>query len=105
MRISATRCFFVGYQARGTPGRDIQQYGPRGGYVVLDGERFEIRAQVDTIGGYSAHADQQDLIDYVSGIPTPPREVRLVHGSAAAKAALAGKLRALVPDIRVVMPA
>jgi len=96
---------FVGYQARGTPGRDIQQYGPRGGYVVLDGERYDIHARVHTIGGYSAHADQQDLIDYVRGIPTPPREVRLVHGAAAAKATLADKLRALIPDTRVVVPA
>ena len=32
---------FVGYQAAGTPGRDIQQYGPRGGYTMLDGRRYE----------------------------------------------------------------
>jgi metallo-beta-lactamase family protein len=56
---------FVGYQAAGTPGRDIQRYGPRGGYVVLDGERLDIRARVHTIGGYSAHADQRNLIDFV----------------------------------------
>jgi len=88
---------FVGYQAAGTPGRDIQQYGPRGGYAMLDGRRVDIRAQVHTIGGYSAHADQQDLIDFVTGIPVPPREVRLVHGDAGAKTALAEKLRAAVP--------
>src|SRR5690606_39703888 len=37
---------FVGYQAEGTPGRQIQRFGPRGGYVELDGERYDIRAQV-----------------------------------------------------------
>ncbi|WPL18567.1 Ribonuclease [Thiorhodovibrio winogradskyi] len=79
---------FVGYQAAGTPGRDIQRYGPRGGYVILDGERIDIRAQIHTIGGYSAHADQRNLIDFVRGIPKPPREIRLVHGDHGAKAAL-----------------
>jgi metallo-beta-lactamase family protein len=95
---------FVGYQAAGTPGRDIQRYGPRGGYVMLDGKRFDIRAQIHTIGGYSAHADQQNLIDFVTGIPTPPQEIRLVHGDADAKAALAEKLRAALPRSRVLVP-
>lgn len=95
---------FVGYQAAGTPGRDIQRYGPRGGYVVLDGERYDIRAQVQTIGGYSAHADQRNLVDFVTGIPTPPREIRLVHGDDGAKSALASKLQAVLPESRVLVP-
>ena len=95
---------FVGYQARGTPGRDIQRYGPRGGYVILDGERYDIRAQIHTIGGYSAHADQRDLIEFVSGIPTPPAEIRLVHGDEGAKTALAGKLREVLEGTEVVVP-
>ncbi|MCG6941175.1 MAG: MBL fold metallo-hydrolase, partial [Thiohalocapsa sp.] len=95
---------FVGYQAAGTPGRDIQRYGPRGGYVVLDGERYDIRARVHTIGGYSAHADQRNLIDFVTGIPSPPREIRLVHGDAGAKAALAAALREAAPRARILIP-
>jgi len=95
---------FVGYQAAGTPGRDIQRYGPSGGYVRLDGRRYDIRAQVRTLSSYSAHPDQQDLIDFVSGIPTPPREVRLVHGDAGAKAALAERLRAVVLRAEVLIP-
>jgi metallo-beta-lactamase family protein len=59
---------FVGYQAAGTPGRDIQCYGPRGGYVELDGRRYDIRARIHTIGGYSAHADQQDLLDFIGAM-------------------------------------
>ena len=47
---------FVGYQAVGTPGRDIQQYGPRGGYVFIDDQRIDIRAGIHTLSGYSAHA-------------------------------------------------
>jgi metallo-beta-lactamase family protein len=71
---------FVGYQAAGTPGRAIQQYGPRGGYVDLDGQRITIKAGVHTIGGYSAHADQKNLIDFIRRMRVRPKEVRLVHG-------------------------
>jgi len=47
---------FVGYQAQGTLGLQIQQYGPRGGYVFIDGAKLDIKAGVHTISGYSAHA-------------------------------------------------
>ena len=92
---------FVGYQARGTPGRAIQEYGPGGGYVDLDGERFDIRARVHTLSGYSAHADQQGLIDFAAGMETAPGEIRLVHGDPAASAVLADRLRQRLPATRV----
>ncbi|MFN6997351.1 MAG: hypothetical protein ACK4PH_24430 [Aquincola tertiaricarbonis] len=38
----------------GTAGRAIQQYGPKGGWVELDGQRIDIRAKVHTLAGYSA---------------------------------------------------
>ena len=44
-------------------------------------------------GGYSAHADQADLLRFVSGMRCTPREVRVVHGDADAKAELAARLR------------
>jgi len=83
-----TDVLFVGYQAAGTPGRDILDYGPKGGYVVLDGQRYPIRAKVHAISGYSAHADQKNLLDFVRRIRCKPREIRLVHGDAEAKKAL-----------------
>lgn len=76
---------FVGYQARGTPGRDIQQYGPRQGYVDIDSERYTIRAGVETISGYSAHADQQDLLNFIRRMHKKPDTVRIVHGDDDAK--------------------
>ncbi|MGC8121850.1 MBL fold metallo-hydrolase RNA specificity domain-containing protein [Marinobacter sp. VGCF2001] len=96
---------FVGYQAAGTPGRDILTYGPRGGWVELDGKRYDIRARVHTVGGYSAHAGQEDLLRFVAGIPKPPSEIRIVHGDAGAKAALQVKLQSLAPESQVVIPA
>lgn len=76
---------FVGYQAEGTPGRQIQRFGPRSGYVEFDGQRYDIRAQVHTIGGYSAHADQKGLVSFVTRMTHWPSEVRIVHGELDAK--------------------
>lgn len=56
--------------------------------MELDGERIDIRAQVHTIGGYSAHADQNDLLGFIQGMPKPPGEIRLIHGERAARHAL-----------------
>jgi metallo-beta-lactamase family protein len=79
---------FVGYQAKGTPGRDILTHGPRGGWVELDGERYDIRARIHQVGGYSAHAGQSDLVRFVTGIERPPSEIRIVHGDNDAKESL-----------------
>lgn len=99
-----TDILFVGYQAEGTPGRAIQQYGPRGGYVDLDGERFTIRAGVHTIGGYSAHADRDDLLLFVRGMRRVPDEVRIVHGDLPAKRAFAALLARYLPKARILVP-
>ncbi|UXZ55074.1 MBL fold metallo-hydrolase [Halomonas sp. 7T] len=86
---------FVGYQGAGTPGRDIQRYGPQGGWVTLDGERYDIRAGVTTISGYSAHADQQDLLNFIKRMRQWPKEIRLVHGDDSARQALKGSIEAM----------
>lgn len=94
---------FVGYQAAGTPGRDILTDGPRGGWVELDGDRYDIRARIHQVGGYSAHAGQRDLLRFVEGIPEAPREIRVVHGDEDAKAAFRERLVSSLPDSRVVI--
>lgn len=71
---------FVGYQARGTAGCDIQRYGPTGGWVMLDGQRIDIRASITSLGGYSAHADQSQLLNFIKRMRHPPSHIRLVHG-------------------------
>lgn len=95
---------FVGYQARGTPGHAIQTYGPRGGYVELDGERVDIRAGIHILSGYSAHADRDDLTRFVTRMRHLPGEVRLVHGEDAVRAAFAGHLQGVVGErMRIVV--
>lgn len=86
---SAHQVVFVGYQARGTLGAAIQQFGPAGGYVDIDGERITIAAEIITLSGYSAHADKKGLINFVTRMRHKPAQVRIVHGDIAAKQALA----------------
>lgn len=99
-----TDVLFVGYQAYGTPGRDIQNYGPRGGYVELDGRKYDIRARIHTLSGYSAHADQKDLLNFVKRMRHKPKEIRVVHGDEEAKQVLKEKLEEMLPLSRVVIP-
>lgn len=89
---------FIGYQAQSTPGRAIQMYGERGGYVDLDGERCKVGAKINTIGGYSAHADQKGLPGFVTRMRNWPSQVRIVHGETGAKHALGGRLKALYKE-------
>ena len=99
-----TDVIFVGYQAKGTPGRDIQQYGPRFmqgkgiGYVQFNddsqkGAKVDIRAGIYTLGGYSAHADQKDLINFVKRMRVRPKKIRIVHGDTEAKLTLKAKFK------------
>ena len=96
-----TDVLFIGYQGQGTPGRDIQQYGPKGGYVMLDGKRVDIKAGVYTISGYSAHADQTNLVNFVKRMCHKPTHIRIVHGDDGAKQALKRKLKMLVDDVLI----
>jgi metallo-beta-lactamase family protein len=84
-----TDILFVGYQAQGTPGRDIQKFANRdNGYVILDNQRFTINAAVHTLSGYSAHADQAGLVNFVKRMRHKPSTIKIVHGDEEAKQAL-----------------
>jgi len=60
--------------------------------VRIHGEDYRVQAQVHTVGGLSAHADQADLLRWVGGFRNRP-EIYLVHGETEAKQALRSKLR------------
>ncbi len=99
-----TDVMFVGYQARGTPGWTIQKYGQQHGYVEIDNKRYTIDAEVHTLSGYSAHADQRNLLDFVKRMRRGPEKVYLVHGDDEAKTALKKQLETLLPLSNVVVP-
>lgn len=81
--------FFVGYQGRGTKGREIICHSTRpGGYVYLNGKRLAVKANVHTLTGYSAHADQTGLMEWVKSMPDKPAKIKLVHGETIAQTEL-----------------
>jgi metallo-beta-lactamase family protein len=92
-----TDVLFIGYQAKGTPGRSIRE-GRR--TVKLDGKSYPIKAQVHNLSGYSAHADQRNLVNFVRRMRRRPKEVVLVHGEWEAKEALGLKLAEMGIKVR-----
>lgn len=85
--------FFVGYQAPGTLGYDIVKYAEKpGGYVWLGKNKTTIAVSVEQLTGYSAHADQKGLLDWVESMPAKPGQIKLVHGDSGAQKELRDKL-------------
>jgi metallo-beta-lactamase family protein len=85
-----THIIFVGYQGHNSLGREIVDRRP---YVQIRGERVAVRAQIHTMGGFSAHAGQKDLLEWLSAIaPSRPRVV-LTHGENNARNALAAEIQ------------
>ena len=79
----------VGFQAPGTLGRQLVDRQPE---VRIHGESVRVAAQVHTVGGLSAHADQSQLLRWYDSFANRP-PVYLVHGEITAAEALAVKLR------------
>jgi len=90
-----TDLLFSGCQGVGTPGRAIQQYGPQGGSVTLDGKLYDIRPRIHSISGYSAHADQKNLVNFIKRMRKRPQHIRLIHGEPEAQQALRSELEKL----------
>lgn len=80
----------VGFQAQGTTGRKIVDGNKQ---VKIFREDVAVKAKVFTIGGFSAHADQKDLLDWVSHFSEPRPRVFVVHGEATASETLATLIR------------
>ncbi len=68
---------FIGYQAEGTIGRRIVDGAKT---IKLFGEEIAVKAHIHTLGGFSAHADQKGLLEWVSHIHNPQLEVFVNHG-------------------------
>ncbi|EKE83891.1 MBL fold/beta-CASP domain-containing RNA metallo-hydrolase [Idiomarina xiamenensis] len=83
---------FVGYQAHGTPGRQIQS-AQRGDWVTIAEQQVQVNAAIHTISGYSAHADQAGLLNYIENMNQLPKAVRLVHGDNNARRELAKAIK------------
>lgn len=80
---------FTGYQAVGTPGRRIVD-GAKSIRVL--GEELAVEAKVFTIGGFSAHAGQDELVDWAKGFAHPAMKIFFVHGEENAIQTLAERM-------------
>jgi metallo-beta-lactamase family protein len=90
---------FVGFQAEHTLGRRIQEGANP---IRIFGDEYPVRAEVESIDGYSAHADRSELLAWVRRLGGPVRRAFVVHGEPAALEAMAKSLReAGVRDVRV----
>ncbi|MCC6355301.1 MAG: MBL fold metallo-hydrolase [Verrucomicrobiae bacterium] len=81
-----TRVIIVGYQGHGTIGRMLVD-GAR--EVKIFGEPIAVRAGVHTLGGFSAHAGQRDLLHWFGAVARSKPRVILTHGEDRAREALA----------------
>lgn len=81
---------FTGFQAAGTVGRRIVD-GAKS--VRLFGEEIAIQAHIHTLGGFSAHADQKGLLEWLSNFRSPELRVFVTHGEEHASLALAERIR------------
>ncbi|MCJ7479026.1 MAG: beta-CASP ribonuclease aCPSF1 [Candidatus Nanohaloarchaeota archaeon QJJ-7] len=72
------RLIFVGYQAPGSLGSRIQS-GERS-VELPNGKEVDINMQIDTVTGFSAHSDRQQLINYVGNLPNKPQKIITNHG-------------------------
>jgi metallo-beta-lactamase family protein len=91
---------FVGYQGEGTLGSHLQRGVKK---ATIDGELRDVRCRVRSIDGFSAHADEPQLLDWLGsfakgkrrGDPGFPKTVYVVHGDPAAQLAIAPKISSL----------
>jgi metallo-beta-lactamase family protein len=94
----------VGFQAQHTLGRRIVERRQR---VKIFGVERDLRAEVVVLNGFSAHADQKDLVDYATELKArgPLKHIAMVHGEPKAQDVLGAKLRAIgMDDVRAPGP-
>ncbi|MBN1444983.1 MAG: MBL fold metallo-hydrolase [Candidatus Omnitrophica bacterium] len=68
---------FVGYQAKGTLGREIESKPET---VRILGRYYPVKARIESINGFSAHADRNELMRWLKGFKKHPKKIFVVHG-------------------------
>jgi metallo-beta-lactamase family protein len=81
-----TQVIFVGYQAAGTLGRRLVNGARR---VRIFGETIAVRAAIHTLGGFSAHAGQSELVQWLTPMARDRPKVILTHGEERGRVPLA----------------
>ena len=81
---------FVGYQAQGTLGRLIVDGAKK---VRILGKEYQVKAKIVQLDGFSAHADKNDLINWLKAFGDEPRRIFVTHGETEAAEELAATIR------------
>ena len=81
-----TTVLLAGFQAVGTRGRSLQDGAKT---VRMHGQEIPVRAHIEVLDGLSAHADQGEILRWLSGFTRPPKKVYIVHGEPVAAQTLA----------------
>jgi metallo-beta-lactamase family protein len=89
LRNPAATFVLPGYQAAGTRGRRLSEGSHE---IKLHGKYYEVKASVEHVHTMSSHADQRELISWVSGITNKPEKVFIVHGEPQSADALRVKI-------------
>ncbi len=90
LRDERNTVLFVGYQAEGSLGRRLLEGETD---VTVLGEGLTVKAAIKKIPALSAHADANEIIEWIKSAPTPPKRVYLTHGEPAAQDVFADRLR------------
>ncbi len=72
-----TTVLIVGYQGEGTRGRQLLDGAHE---IKIYGKYYRVNAHIEVINGLSAHADQHDLLEWMSEIKNKPEQVFIIHG-------------------------
>lgn len=83
---------FIGYQAEGTRGRAMLEGKKK---IKIHGEQIPVKAHIEKISGFSAHADYEEILAWLAGFTKAPRSVFVVHGEPGASADLAKKIKSV----------
>lgn len=83
---------FVGYQAKGTLGHSILKGDKR---VSIFGEKIKIEAEIHNLEGFSGHADQNGLVQWLGGFKMQPKKIFLVHGEEDSKSDFAETVKSV----------
>jgi metallo-beta-lactamase family protein len=92
---------FVGFQAAGTRGRYLVEGAKT---IRIYGMDYPVRAQIESIQGFSAHGDYIEILRWLESFKAPPRKTFLVHGEPRAIVGMKGHIGDKHPNWDVVVP-
>jgi len=81
---------FIGYQAQGTRGRTIVE---KNEFVKIHGRQVPITAKIESISGFSGHADYNEILAWLTGFNKAPEKTFIVHGEPESSQAMAERIK------------